>query len=110
MRIEDRGVLEFFLENGIIATMRNYHYTVGKTVEIRHNGKTVAYGRILAILENNETFQKILLKYSSFNDVKDWKKKAEELHGKLPKFIVVVKRISMPSLGVKKDWKPKRKS
>ena len=94
-KIDDEKSFEFFLKNGILATMRNYHYRVGGIVGIKQNSVIVTYGKILAVLENNETFQRILLKYSSFNDIHEWKKRAKELHGKLPRYIVIVKRIRL---------------
>lgn len=89
MKFNNEKALNQLLSKKIVATMRNYHYTVGTTVTI--NGQYKA--EVLAVFKNIKTFRKSLLKYSGFESVEEWEKTAIELHRNMPKYIVLLRLI-----------------
>ena len=80
------------IKKGIFSTMRNYEYKVGAVVTLRdENRKEIGKAKVLAVFVNCKAFRKPLLKYSGFKSIEEWKQKAIELHGSMPKFIVLCK-------------------
>lgn len=95
MKFKSLRAVSQLLNGGIVATMRNgrYNNIIGREVDIRdERGIVFARARVIAVLENNKTFRRLLWKYSGFESVEEWEERAKELHnGKLPKFIVILK-------------------
>ncbi len=95
MRFSSMKAISKLLQDGIVATMRNGRYgnVIGKEITVRDDRNLIfAKARIVAIFENNKTFRKLLWKYSGFESVEEWEKRALELHkGKLPRYIVLLK-------------------
>jgi len=95
MKISDERVLKQFLDTGVLATMRNYHYKVGQEVRIKYNGKTIAKGFIVGVFANRIAFRKAFLKYSGFNTIEEWEKKAKEICGRMPDYIIIVFKVDV---------------
>ena len=80
------------LSKGIFSTMRNFLYKVGTVVPLKDgNGKEIGKARVLAVFVNCKAFRKALLKYSGFKSIEEWEQKAIELHGSMPRYIVLCK-------------------
>ena len=97
IRFEEERVLKFFLEKGMVATMRRavqyYSGLIGKVIEVCNgSGKAVAKARVVAIFENSPETRKMLVKYSGFSSVEEWESVAKQLHGNLPPIIVLLKK------------------
>jgi len=82
-------VVDFLLKNGIVATMRNYKYEMKRRVVIR-TPKGVFYGRIIDVVPNTSENRLRFYKISGFRTPEEWLTEAIELHGRLPRYIVVV--------------------
>jgi hypothetical protein len=95
MKFVEERVLNFFLEKRIVATMRNgkYGLMIGDDVDILNgSGTPIGKAKVIAVLLNYPKFRQLLVKYSGFNNVKEWEQTAKKLHnGKLPKFIVLLR-------------------
>ena len=99
MRIEHPNAFKQFIENGVLATFRNYPYREGQVIRIYHNGKYVGRAvvekvlstKTLLIMDNIEEITKI----SGFNDLNEWISEAKKLHHtkKIPKYLVIIKRL-----------------
>jgi len=96
IKVDHVKVLNQILNHGILATMRNYPYKKGWKIKLYHKGEFIGYGEILdvveATLENIEKYHHI----SGFNSPGEWLKEAKLLHGKKPKYIVIVKFLKPP--------------
>jgi len=94
MIFKEEDVLTFFLKKRIVATMRNgkYGLMIGEEIDVFDgSGKPIGRAKVKAVFENVPTFRKLLVRYSGFNDVKEWEKTAKNLHnGKIPKYIVLL--------------------
>ncbi|MCD6484832.1 MAG: hypothetical protein J7L47_06955 [Candidatus Odinarchaeota archaeon] len=89
MQMRCKQVLNFFLEKGVIATLRSYPYRAGQHIVINRKYKAIVQKVYPATPQNLITF----LDYSSFKTVDEWMAKAKELHGKMPRFLVLVSKI-----------------
>jgi len=89
MIFRNKKALEQLLKNGVVATMRTYRYKEG--IKILINGEYI--GIVERVVPNNTETQKKYVNISGFSSVDEWKKTAEELHGRTPLFIVVVRLV-----------------
>lgn len=89
MKFNNEKALNQLLTKKIVATMRNYHYTVGTTVTINGNHKA----EVLAVFKNVKTFRKSLLRFSGFESVEEWEETAKQLHGNMPKYIILLRLV-----------------
>lgn len=84
--------VEQLLKNRVVATMRNYKYEVGRRVLIKtHRG--VFYGRIIDVVPNTPENILKFYKISGFGTPEEWLMEAIKLHGRLPKYIVIVQML-----------------
>ena len=83
--------IEALLDFGLVATLRDYPYKVGSRVKVKVKDVGVVYGRIEDVIERPSRIDlEIYVHISGFDSVKKWVKTARELHGKKPKYLVVV--------------------
>jgi len=95
MRITDRRAMGQFLSHGVLATLRTYPYErkLGGTIFIRSlGGKPRIKATVEKVIVNpsREDLEKHL-SISGFRSVDEWLKTAEELHGRNPNRLVVIK-------------------
>jgi len=72
--------------------MRNCRYEVGRRVLIR-TPKGVFYGRIINVVPNTSENRLKFYKISGFGTPEEWLMEAIKLHGRLPRYIVIVQII-----------------
>ncbi len=99
MKFSDDKVLSFFLENEIVATMRNgkYNLLLGKEIDVEDgSNKPIGKAKVMAVFVNHPKFRKLLRKYSGFKTVEEWEETAKALNnGNLPRYIVLLKLIEV---------------
>ncbi|ADB58657.1 hypothetical protein [Archaeoglobus profundus] len=95
MRFRSLRAISQLMGKGVVATMRNgkYHDLIGREIVIRDSRNIVfAKAKIVAVFENLKVFRKLLWKYSGFESLEEWEKRARDLNGgKLPRYIVLLK-------------------
>ena len=89
MQMKCKQVLDFFLTRGFVATMRDYPYKKGQRIRINMKYRA----EVSNVFDATEKAIKHFTNLSSFSTAEDWIKKAKELHGKMPKYIVLVRRL-----------------
>ena len=89
MQMKCKQVLEYFLKWGFVATMRNYQYREGQRILVNRKFRA----EVINVFDATEEAIKLFADFSSFSTAEDWIKKAKELHGKMPKYIVVIRRV-----------------
>jgi len=90
MQMRCKQVLEYFLKFGFVATMRDYPYKKGQKILVNRKYKA----EVIDVFEVNKDSLDLFVDFSSFSNVKSWINKAKELHGKMPRYIVVVRRVN----------------
>ena len=92
MKMMVERVASFFLEKGVVATMRSFKYTPGIVVKVK-TPYGVYKGMITGVFENTDRTRARFLEISGFDNVDEWLETATKLHGRVPPWIVVVRRI-----------------
>jgi len=97
MIFKSSKALGFLLENGRVATMRDYPYKVNQIVYVKMvkgiDKKTVAKAIIEKVVLNNTTNRIRYFEISGFSSPEEWLEKAIALHKKIPRYIVVLKLV-----------------
>jgi len=91
LKFESERAFKQLMERGFVATMRGYK-KLGRVV-IKHRGVVDGRGFVLGCLANTPDARRMLLPLSGFSSVEEWELEARRLHGRLPPFIVLVKRL-----------------
>jgi len=97
MIFKSSKALNFLLENGKVATMRDYPYRVNQTVYIKRvegiSRRTVAKARIEKVVLNNTTNRIKYFAMSGFSSPEEWLEEAISLNKKIPRYIIVLRLI-----------------
>ncbi len=94
MRVDSEKAFRQLVSEGILATMRNYPYRVGKVIRILHKGEYVGEAIIEDVVPVTKQNLKYLVGVSGFDSVEEWVEEAKKLNkGKLPKYIVYINLI-----------------
>lgn len=94
MRLDSDKAFSQLVFRGVVATMRDYQYRVGQKVWITRKGKRICRGVVVGVYENTRENREKLFDLSGFARVEEWEEEARRLHNKLPKWVVIVKKIS----------------
>lgn len=102
-----------FIEQGIVATMRNPHfkfmYEIGKSYQIwqkNYSGekKFHGWGRVLKLLPNTKENREKYRHISGFDSVEEWEQAAMKFDSSLPEKIIIVKKVEHGVHKKKKKW------
>ena len=97
MIFKSSKALSFLLENGKVATMRDYPYRVNQTVYVKMvegiDRKTVAKAVIEKVVLNNTTNRIKYFDISGFSSPEEWLEEAISIHKKIPRYIIILRLI-----------------
>jgi len=85
--------LNFFLEKGKVATMRDTLYKVGKKVIVKHGNRVVAKALVDKVVLNTDTMRIKYFDISGFDTLDEWLEEAIRLHKKVPRYIIILRLI-----------------
>jgi len=94
MMIKSKEALDFFLKNGILATLRTYPYErkLGKKIRIRLAPfRNLCATVIKVIIHPDRDDLKQYVSISGFQTIEEWWNKAIQLHRRKPTRLVVIK-------------------
>jgi len=89
--------LSFLLENGKVATMRDYPHRVNQTIYVQMpegiSRRTIAKAKIEKVVLNNTMNRIKYFDISGFSSPEEWLEEAIRLNKKIPRYIIILKLI-----------------
>lgn len=94
MRVDSEKAFRQLVKEGVLATMRDFPYKVGRVVKIYHRGRYVGWAIVEDVVPVTEPNLRYFVGASGFDSVEEWIEEAKKLNrGRLPKYIVYINLI-----------------